>query len=137
MSDCNLPPQLSSWKCQADLTPDVVLLLTTRCLLGVHLSQICLMVICLLNLVIEQKMYVDWSLCSCCCFSCVILLLLQQQEQQQQQDWFIDHWTEMYVNWSCCSSCCCFSCVILLLLQQQNYTLTTKTTTTTKKFSYW
>ena len=31
-------------------------------------------------LIIEQKMYVDWSFCSCCfCFSCVILMLLQQQ----------------------------------------------------------
>ena len=54
------------------------------------------MVICLCNLVIEQKMYVDKSLCSCC-FSCVILLL-QQQEQQQQKDRVIDNWTEMYID---------------------------------------
>ena len=96
--------------------PDVVLLLSTRCLYWG-----------------EQKMYVDQSLCAC--FSCVILLLLQQQ--QQQQDWVLDHWTEMYVDWSCCSCCSCFSCIILLLLQQQNYTVTAKATTTTNRFSYW
>ena len=34
MSDCNLPAQLSSQKCQANLTPDVILLLTTTSLYG-------------------------------------------------------------------------------------------------------
>ena len=107
---------------------------------GVHLNQVCLMVICLFNSVTAQKMYADQSLYACCCFPCVILLLLQQQtqhqeQQQQQKDWVIDNWTEMYVDCSFCS-CCCFSCVILLLLQQHNYTVTTQTTTT-KRFSYW
>ena len=43
--------------------PDVILLLSTRCLYwwGVHLTQVCLMVICLLNCINEQKMYVDQS----------------------------------------------------------------------------
>ena len=114
--DCQCQTNISSW-------PDVVLLLA---------FLMCNFVVATTKLqsnnknskkqnnkmieifIIEQKIYVDWSFCSCsCCFSCIILVFWQQH------NYTVTH----------------FKCIILLLLLQYNYTVTT-TTTTTKRSIY-
>ena len=125
MSDCQLASQssrlhllkMSSWPyawLYMSSLPDIVLLLTTRCLyLGVHLIKIYLNVICLLNWALENwtwnlsRLIFLFFLCYCC--YCVIMLLLL----------FICH---------CAST--------ITDEQQQNYIVTRTRTTATKRSVY-